>query len=314
MLYQDLRPQDWDEMVGNRSVVKSLKKLFESNNHPHAYLFSGPSGCGKTTLARILASKVECHPTEFWEINAANSRGIDTIREIAAKSTIPPLYGKSRVVLLDECGQQTSQAQNSMLKMLEDIPKHQYYILCTTEPERVLTTIKTRCASYTVRKLRGADMELLIDSIAGALDMEMPTELREAIAMAAEGCPRQALVLIEQVQGLKPEEALEMAENYSGFQADVLDLCRELTNFQQKGKFQRVLKLLKSIEMEPERVKRALLGYLNKVLLNCKTEKQAQHYLGIIASIAQARTYDAGEVGLNFSVISAIFVENDVII
>jgi len=126
-LHIDYRPKTLKEMEGNRSTVDSLQAvLSRESDIPHAFLFSGSAGCGKTSLGRIVASELGCAPADFREIDTADFRGIDTIREIKNQARLKPLAGKVRVWLLDEFHKSTADAQNALLKILEEPPSHDF--------------------------------------------------------------------------------------------------------------------------------------------------------------------------------------------
>ena len=127
------RPKSLDKIVEQPAMVSALKGFIAKNKIPHSMLFSGAAGCGKTTAARVVADLLKCGPTDFHEINSANFRGIDTVREIQQRINLHAIGGKSRVWLIDEAHQLTKDAQNGLLKILEECPKHVYFMLCTTD-------------------------------------------------------------------------------------------------------------------------------------------------------------------------------------
>ena len=144
-LHIKYRPQTWDEIKGNEAVVEGLESQFSSKskkNRPHVFLFYGPSGCGKTTLARIVKDELECSEANFNELNVANTRGIDTIREVIQFSHYSTFDGSPRIFLFDEAHKLTNDAQNALLKVLEDTPPKVYFILCTTDPKKIIKTIR----------------------------------------------------------------------------------------------------------------------------------------------------------------------------
>lgn len=173
------RPKSLDDVVGHSVVTTSLKNAFKENNMHQAYIFSGLMGTGKTSLGRILAAMENCEKgrtltpcgvckncreifagrsLEVKEINAASSRGIDNIRELAQEVKSSPLYVNKKFIILDECHSLTNEASEAALKLIEEPPPHLRIILCTTSPESILDTIKSRCISYHLGKISKNDM------------------------------------------------------------------------------------------------------------------------------------------------------------
>ena len=266
-LHIKYRPKTLAEFMGNRALKDSLQSILDREEGlQRAILFTGPSGCGKTTLARIIKNKLGCSDMDFVELNAANVRGIDTIREIGRSSRFYPLSGKVKVYLFDEVHQVTKDAQNAMLKLLEDTPPYVYFILATTEPEKLLKTLKNRCAIYEVRALRKAEITALLNKVLrleGVADF--PVEAINQIVRVSEGSPRQALVILDQVVDITDEKILmEAIVEASIKQKTVIDLCRSLI----KGDWEEVKQILKNLDEDPEKVRLAIANYLTSVLLN----------------------------------------------
>jgi len=142
-----------------------LAQMVKRNKVPHTLLFSGPPGCGKTTLARILRKKLNCGKYDFSEVNCADFRGIDMVRDIRSHLQQAPISGDCRVWLIDEAHKLSNDAQNAFLKMLEDTPNHVYFFLATTNPQKLLKTIRTRCTEVVVKSLGDKNMEELIDDV-----------------------------------------------------------------------------------------------------------------------------------------------------
>jgi len=276
-LHIDYRPRDFDEIVGNSDIVKSIKSILDRDNedYPHAWMFTGPSGCGKTTLARIIANKLGCEPTsknrDFQEINASEARGIDTAREILSSMRYTPANSSNtcRIYLLDEVHQGTKDFQNSLLKALEDTPKHVHFMLCTTDPQKILPTIKNRCSQFEVEKLSDV---LIYGLIIRTLDEEgedgVDKETIQAITEAADGCPRQALVTLDQIIDLEPAEMLQAVQNFQSTQKETIDLCRALLS---GSGWEDVAPILKDLKGDPEKIRQAVNGYMQAVLLKQKS-------------------------------------------
>jgi len=267
-LHLKYRPKTFSEIIGNESLKISLESVLQrSDNQVRSFLFIGPSGSGKTTLARIIKNELKCSDVDFKELNAANVRGIDTIREIASNASLAPMSGSVKIYLIDECHQLTGAAANALLKLLEDTPKHVRLILCTTEPEKLLTTIKNRCTTYQVSTLRKIEIIKLLKNVLEKEGVEgFPEEAIKEICKAAEGCPRQALVILDQIIDIEDDDKLIDAINNFSFQKEaVIELLRALLGGES---WLRVSEILKGIEEEPEQIRYAALGYFSKVLIS----------------------------------------------
>ncbi|MBU0778301.1 AAA family ATPase [Patescibacteria group bacterium] len=267
-LHLKYRPSNFDEFVGNKGVISSIKSVLERKDGiPHSFLFTGPSGCGKTTLARITKEHLNCSDMDFQELNVANVRGIDTIREIGQSCGYSPHEGPIKIFLLDEAQKLTSDAQNALLKLLEDTPNHVYFILCTTDPEKLIKTIKTRCHTYQVQSLLDRDIKELLNKVLKKEEVKgFPEKAIDEICKASLGSPRQALVILDSVIDIADDdELIASVINYSIDEKSVIDLCKALL---EKQKWSVVSKVLKGINDEPEKVRYAVLGYMDSVLLN----------------------------------------------
>ena len=161
-LYVRHRPKELGQVLGNVATLKKVQSWLGNKKRSHSILLTGPSGCGKTTVARIIASELGCAGGDYSEMDTADFRGIDTIRELRSRINFLPMESSCRVFLLDECHKLTNDAQNALLKALEEPPEHVYMILATTNPEKLIQTIKTRCTPFSFNILNDADMSRLI--------------------------------------------------------------------------------------------------------------------------------------------------------
>ncbi len=266
-LYKKYRPKIFKMVVGQGASVNVLKKKLKRKNLPHALLFSGPSGCGKTTLARILRRKLKCGKHDFTELDCADFRGIEMVRNIRSRLYQAPISGKCRVWLIDECHKLTNDAQNAFLKMLEDTPKHVYFMLATTDPQKLKRTIRTRCMEVAVRNLTNRHMNTLLVSTIVAEKKKVPKDAIDKIIEHSSGSARMALVLLDKIIDLDSEE--EMAEAIQATTAEVQahGIARALLN--SHTKWSHMVKILKeTLNEEPETVRWMVLGYARTVILS----------------------------------------------
>ncbi len=274
------RPASLDEMVGNESTIQSLKSVLgRKEGHVKVFLLQGPSGCGKTTLARIIRNYLKCSEHDFHEHNMANTRGIDTIRELVGNAKYAPLKGDIRIYLLDEAHKLTTDAQNALLKILEDTPSHVRFILCTTEPEKLINTIRTRCMVFQVASLQRAKIMNLLRGVCEKEGAEFPDRHLKEIATVCEGSPRKALVILDQIMDIEDDdkafEAILSATVSEKEVKDIIDLLMSKSGVSWKE----MAKAIKGIDMtadKPEKIRYALKAYFGTVFLNRGDEKSYQ--------------------------------------
>lgn len=274
------RPSDFDEVWGNDEVCDMLENVVTRSIEeiPNAFLFYGPSGCGKTTLARIVANGyLECSERDLMEVDTADYRGIDSVREIRKRMHIKPIGGQSRVYILDECHMLTNEAQNALLKALEDAPLHTFFMLCTTNPEKLLRTVRTRCESFQVELL---DEDILLDGlkdICKAEKYKAPISILQKIVSIAEGSAREALSHLDKVLGMDAEDLEEYIEEIETNEAKTKDLAQALLH---KKPWKLVAGIIKELTDEPESTRLMILGYMSTVILNESNKaKIARAYL-----------------------------------
>ena len=217
-LYQKYRSATFEEVVGQEYVVKSIRNAIRSDKTGHAYLFCGPRGTGKTTMARLLAKSVNCenkaeapcgrcpnciaamngsHP-DIIEINAANETHVENIRELIERSRLAPMQGKYKIYIIDEVHQLSSAASSALLKTLEEPPENVIFILATTDPQKLLPTIISRCQRFDFTKVNKYQIRNHLLKIAQKENIYLEKEAAEMIAELSEGGMRDALSILDQ--------------------------------------------------------------------------------------------------------------------
>jgi len=469
-LYLKYRPNSFDEVYGNENICETIQSIIKKERKPHAYLFHGPTGCGKTTLGRILADKLGCKGNDLREIDSADFRGIDTVREIRKQAQFKPLESPCRVWLIDECfakgtkikspnGEKnienfsigdsvyslagvsqiknifknkvdlnqvvklsfsngktlyttkqhlfltkcgwkesqylnkkdfifsfdsyivdsinltkrerafiekkyieryekrktikkirveniaiykrgsnnesfsniitdkerdqdyitfydleidkhpsyfaneiavhnchklTNDAQNALLKALEDTPSHVYFILCTTDPQKLIVTIKGRCSQFQVHPLSDRQMFKLLRHVVKAEEDTLHKEVYDQIIQDSLGHPRNALQILEQVLNVESEKRLMVAKRSAEIQSQSIELCRALIDTSGWKKVANILEGLKN--EDSENIRRAILGYCQAILL-----KGINNQAGLVMEYMIEPFYNTGYPGLVFA-------------
>ncbi len=198
-LYRKYRPQTFAEVRDQDQIVKVLEGAIKKGEIPHAILFSGTRGTGKTTLARIFAKAIGTSSVDLYEIDAASNRGIDDIRELKEAVHTLPYESKYKVYIVDEVHMLTKEAFNALLKTLEEPPAHVIFILATTEEEKLLDTILSRCQVFRFRSPSRAVLSALVTEVAKKEGFTLPVDAADLIAVAADGSFRDALGVTQKV-------------------------------------------------------------------------------------------------------------------
>ena len=218
-IYQRARPIRWDQVVGQEHVKDVLKAALEGGRIGHAYLFSGPRGVGKTTTARLIAMTANCetpgvkpcgecesclsvragsHP-DVMEIDAASHNSVDDVRELREKVSLSAMRGGKKIYILDEAHMMSRAAFNALLKTLEEPPSHVIFILATTEPEKIIPTILSRCQHYRFRRLTAQEVAGKLSLLAAQEGVQAEPEALALIGRLADGAMRDGESLLERM-------------------------------------------------------------------------------------------------------------------
>lgn len=272
-LKEKYRPTNFDDFIGNDQTVETLQNFIDKKGGlPPAILLTGPRGCGKTTLARILKVEMKVHDREFIEMNAADDRGIDAMRSIKKLTAYNPLGG-TRIVFFDEAHRITPPAQDALLKSLEKPPIHTRFVLATTDPQMLLETVRSRCKILEVSLLPDDQMEKLVRSVVKKERLEFPDDVINEIVQQAEGSAREAIDLVDTAMTFTDQPSLIKAlQRWSKNKASIKNLCQALLKAEQ---WKQVAEILKGLDEDAEKVRYAVLGYMNAVLLNSGNKRPA---------------------------------------
>ena len=295
VFYRKYRPQTFAEFIGQEHIVKTLTNAISLGMISHAYLFYGPKGSGKTTIARLFAKAVNCQnrkkdefepcnkcsscleivegrSMDLIEIDAASHRGIDEIRELRDGIRIVPTKSKYKVFIIDEAHQLTREAFNALLKTLEEPPSHAIFVLATTEIQKMIPTIISRCQRFDFWKLTLPEIMKKLEFICQKEKIKIEKSALELIALNSEGSMRDAESLLDQVFTLYGNSGQEIkAEDIKDLLGLVeTELVSKFTDFLYQKKASEAINFLNEIGergLDLEEFAKALIDYLRKALI-----------------------------------------------
>lgn len=282
-LYRKYRPQEFKEVKDQEHIVSVLEGAIKKGEIPHAILFSGTRGTGKTTLARLFAKAIGTSEMDLYEIDAASNRGIDDVRELKEAVHTMPYESQQKVYIIDEVHMLTKEAFNALLKTLEEPPAHVVFILATTEEEKLLDTILSRCQVFRMRSPSRVVLAEVVTEVAKKEGFKLKPEAADLIAIAADGSFRDALGVTQKVIQASGDEIGDADEVAAILGAPkTATLLQLLGALHAKDKEQALLAVSQATEsnVNMQLFARLLLEHIRAVMLLRNLPAKAEDILG----------------------------------
>lgn len=307
-LYRKYRPTGFTDVYGQDHVVDTLKNGIEHDKLVHAYLFAGSRGTGKTSVARILAKSLMLRGIEdevirkqiekgvddgsivdLLEIDAASNRGIDHVRDLIEKIQFSPVVASAKVYIVDEVHMLTKESFNALLKTLEEPPSYAYFILATTEFNKIPETIKSRCQCFPFRHISEEDMVRRLQFIADQESITIDREALRAIAHASDGGMRDAISLLDQMQSIDSITLEDVKQRIGSLGHEFVDQVLEAVNDNNREALLKSIRQVEEAGVPLDVFAKQILKIIRDALhKNIADEKQVNAQLDLMNTLLKA--------------------------
>ena len=301
-LYEKHRPKTFAEMEGDFSF---FDKMLEKEHHSHVFLFTGIPGSGKSASAHALSNAVHANPSYKFHVNCGDDSSVETIRSFIEMTKLPPMADGPYFIMLDECQKLTNSAQNALLIPLENTPEYVYWVLCSSEPEKLIPALKTRCTLVNYPGLPERSIRNILKRIADAEGFDIPKMLLGDIAEIAEGSARRAIVIMEEIAAAsedQQESLLDQHKNNFNDDSDVANLCKML--YLDKPMWSDVVSCLSAMKnkgVQAESIRRTILSWgMSMILRGNKSES-----IPGVMRVFKDNVFDSDWAGLTIQCFSA---------
>lgn len=317
-LYRKYRPASFAEVRDQDHIVTVLEGAIKKGEIPHAILFSGTRGTGKTTLARIFAKAIGTSDLDLYEIDAASNRGIDDVRELKEAVHTLPYESKRKVYIIDEVHMLTKEAFNALLKTLEEPPEHVVFILATTEEEKLLDTILSRCQVFRMRSPSRAVLAEIVTEVAKKEGFKLNPDAADLIATAADGSFRDALGVTQKVilaSGDKIGSADEVAAIIGAPKVATIQKLLEALHKEDRVSALEAIQTAVESGVDAKLFMRVLLEHIRAVMLARNLPSRKEEILSSFSVDTKSKLeeYIAGTTPLNSHLLLKLLQANELI-
>lgn len=270
-----LRPQTFDEVIGHKAVVKDVPIQIDEKNK-QCFVFTGDAGCGKTTFANVIANYLETD--NIQEIDAGSTSKAEQVRELVKNAKYKGLGDNpTKVYIINEVQAFSKASWDAMLDIMENPPSHLYFVLTTTEPNKIPKAVKTRCACYHLKPLTKKDLNELVDVYLDETGADIDESFIDVVIDKCGGSPRQCIQFLDQATSAKSRSELNQLLDEADEDKQIIDLARALAFTKGKNQWAKVQECLKDLkDTPPESIRIVVTTYVAGCMLNAKTQADAE--------------------------------------